>query len=161
MANKSISAMKNIQEVCAILRKKYYGKNARSLDYKDSFIINTAVQNFPIEDRQALMDESITEEDNSDIKVTKSVNFRSDCLEKLQTISTMLGVPEAEVLRRILYYSLKSENKEVPQKKLQLSSLKSKVALLNTQIEICMKTLSDIENEIELLEAKEDKKEAK
>lgn len=155
MANKSISSMKNIQEVCSILRRKYYGDNATSKDYKDSFVINNAIQLFPIEARQTLMDEIITEKDKAEIKVSKSINFRSDCYEKLSNISKMLEIPEAEVLRRILYYSIESDNNSSSQQEMQLSSLKGKVALLKTQIEASMATLNEIMNEITVLEAKE------
>ena len=155
MANKSISSMKNIQEVCSILRRKYYGDSATSKDYKDSFVINNAIQLFPIEARQTLMDEIITEKDKAEIKVSKSINFRSDCYEKLSNISKMLEIPEAEVLRRILYYSIESDNNSSSQQEMQLSSLKGKVALLKTQIEASMATLNEIMNEITVLEAKE------
>lgn len=156
MANKSISAMKNVQEVCSILRSKYYGDSATAKDYKDSFVINNAIQVFPIEDRLVLMDARITEKDKAEIKVSKSINFRSDCYEKLSNISKMLEIPEAEVLRRILYYSLESDESVASQQEMQLSSLKGKVTLLKTQIEASMTTLNEIIKEIEQLEAKED-----
>jgi|GEM_PF-5468245 len=156
MANKSISAMKNVQEVCSILRSKYYGDSATAKDYKDSFVINNAIQVFPIEDRLVLMDARITEKDKAEIKVSKSINFRSDCYEKLSNISKMLEIPEAEVLRRILYYSLESDESVAYQQEMQLSSLKGKVTLLKTQIEASMTTLNEIIKEIEQLEAKED-----
>ncbi len=156
MANKSISAMKNVQEVCSILRSKYYGDSATAKDYKDSFVINNAIHVFPIEDRLVLMDARITEKDKAEIKVSKSINFRSDCYEKLSNISKMLEIPEAEVLRRILYYSLESDESVASQQEMQLSSLKGKVTLLKTQIEASMTTLNEIIKEIEQLEAKED-----
>ena len=154
MANKSISSMRNIQDVCASLRRKYYGDNATARDYKDSFVINNAIQVFPIEERQALMEEMITEKDRAEIKVSKSVNFRSDCYEKISDMSKMLNIPEAEVLRRILYYSLERDNNSslLSQQEIQLSSLKAKVALLKTQIEDSKKTLEEIINEIARLE---------
>lgn len=155
MANKSISAMKNIQEVCASLRSKYYGDSATAKDYKDSFVINNAVQVFPIEACQALMDDAITEKDKSDVKISKSINFRSDGYEKLSDISKMLGIPEAEVLRRILYYSMENDNSDSSKNEIRLTSLKGKVALLRTQMEASMVTLNKIMNEIAQLEAKE------
>lgn len=153
MANKSISAMKNISEVCSSLRSRYYGENAQPKDYKDSFVINNAVQLFPIETSKDLMDASITKKDKEDVKISKSINFRSDCYEKLSDISKMLEIPEAEVLRRILYYTLENNNSVTKQDKMKLSSLKGKVELLKTQIEACSETLSEIKDEIARLEA--------
>ena len=158
MANKSVSAMKNIQDICSSLRSKYYGDNATAKDYKDSFVINNAIQIFPIDARQALMDERISEMDKAEVKVSKSINFRSDCYTKLTDISKMLEIPEAEVLRRILYYSLKSNDSGVSQQEIRLSSLKGKVALLKTQMEASMVTLNEIMNEIAQLEAKKEER---
>lgn len=157
MANKSMSAMKNIQEVCSRLRRKYYGDSATASDYKDSFVINNAVQVFPIEACQALMDDSISEKDKADVKISKSINFRTNCYAKLADISKMLEIPEAEALRRILYYSISMENdtSNSSKNKILLSSLKGKVALLRTQIESSRLTLNEIVDEIAQLEEKE------
>ena len=90
MASKSVSAMKNIQDICSSLRSKYYGDSATAKDYKDSFVINNAIQIFPIDAMQALIDETISEKDKAEVKVSKSINFRSDCYTKLTGISKML-----------------------------------------------------------------------
>ena len=154
--NKSISSMKNIQEVCSNLRSKFYGEAATVKDYKDSFVINHAVDSFTA-DPSLLMSDSITDRDRSEAKISKSINFRSDCFEKLNTIAKVLQIPEAEVCRRILYYSLDTDEKKNTKNETQLSVLKGKVAILKTQIEASRNTLSEIMDEIAILESKEAK----
>ena len=154
--NKSISSMKNIQEVCSNLRSKFYGEAATVKDYKDSFVINHAVDSFTA-DPSLLMSGSITDRDRSEAKISKSINFRSDCFEKLNTISKVLQIPEAEVCRRILYYSLDTYEKKNTKNEIELSVLKGKVAILKTQIEASRNTLSEIMDEIAILESKEAK----
>ena len=44
--NKSISAQENVVEICSILRKKMFGENASAQDYKDSYIVNNAIEMF-------------------------------------------------------------------------------------------------------------------
>lgn len=150
--NKSISVMKNVSEICSALRNKYFGEAASSKDYKDSFVINKSIENFnglP----EMLMVESITFQDQGETKASKSINFRSDCYEKIITISKSLQLSESEVCRRILYYSLEIDNSEVVSPRdIQLSALKNKVILLKTQMENSMSILIDIMNEIALLE---------
>lgn len=149
--NKSISSMKNIKEVCANLRSKFYGEAATIKDFKDSYVINHAVDSFTA-DPAMLMSDSITDRDKSDVKISKSINFRSDCFQKLTTISKVLQIPEAEVCRRILYYSLDTDDEKSTKNEIELSVLKGKVAILKTQMEACRNTLSEIMDEIAVLE---------
>lgn len=154
--NKSMSAMKEIQEICSNLRSKFYGEAATVKDYKDSFVINHAVDTFTA-DPAILMSDSITARDSAGVKVSKSINFRSDCFSKLTVISQVLHIPEAEALRRILYYTLAKDDKKDLQNEIELSVLKGKVALLKAQIEACRHTLSEIMNEIAIIEGKEER----
>lgn len=147
---KSLSMMNNVVEVCAAHRERLYGKDARSKDFKDSFIINNCIENF-VGKPEELMCEDITELDQSQGKTSKSVNFRSDCYEKICTYSKLLGVPESEICRRILYFMLNAESGD-SENNVQLASLKSKVTLLQTQIEVSMQTLTEIMKEIEIIE---------
>lgn len=152
--NKSISFMGNAQEICANLRSKFYGEAATARDYKDSFVINHAVDTFTA-DPAMLMSAHITDRDRSTVKTSKSITFRSDCFEKLTTISKILLIPEAEVCRRILYYSLDTDDKKNAKTEMELSVLKGKIAVLNSQIEASRHTLSEIMDEIAVLEGKE------
>lgn len=149
--NKSISSMKSIQEVCSKLRSKFYGEAATIKDFKDSYVINHAVDSFTA-DPAMLMSDSITDRDKSEVKISKSINFRSDSYQKLTTISKVLQIPEAEVCRRILYYSLDTDDEKNTKNEIELSVLKGKVAILKTQMEACRNTLSEIMDEIAVLE---------
>ena len=97
------------------------------------------------------MEGKISELDQSHTKASKSVNRRADCYEKLNTYSKILNIPESEVCRRLLYYVLEAGVANSAEKT-QLVSLKSKVILLQTQIEESMKTLFEIIEEIEDIE---------
>lgn len=147
---KSLSMMKNVGEVCEQLRRKMYGKDATAKDYKDSFIINNSIDNFS-GNPENLMEEKISELDQSHGKTSKSVNLRADSYKKLNTYSKLLNIPESEVCRRLLYYVLETGVANSADKT-QLVALKSKVILLQTQIEESMKTLFEIIEEIEEIE---------
>lgn len=158
MSNKSMSVMKDIPDICSVLRSKYFGPGATSTDYKDSYVINNAIQVFPVDSCEDLLDESITEKDNEDTKISKSINFRQDCCKKLSDISKILLISEAETLRRILYYSIQKEDEDVSTNKLSLDQLKRKVCLLKSQLESVMESLNEMADEIAQLEAREGRK---
>lgn len=147
---KSVSMMNNVVEVCAKHRERIYGKDATAKDFKDSFVINNCIENFNGK-AEELMSDDITYLDQSQGKTSKSVNFRSDCYEKICTYSKLLNVPESEICRRILYYMLDAKNGNEGNR-IQLTVLKSKVALLQTQIEASMQTLTEILKEINTIE---------
>lgn len=150
---RSSSVMKNSQDVCSALRKKYFGESASPKDYKDSFVINKAIDSFKglPED---LMTELISQKDQSVTKVSKSINYRSDCFERLSTIATALQIPESEVCRRIMYYSLEEHNGS--EAKIEISVLKEKVTFLKKKMEESMAALNEVMLAITLLENKED-----
>ncbi len=152
---KSLSMMNNVVEVCTKHRERMYGKEATSKDFKDSFIINNCIENF-VGKPEELMCEDITAIDQSQGKTSKSVNFRSDCYEKLCVYSKLLNVPESEICRRIMYYMMNAET-ENTENNVQLTSLKSKVVLLQTQIEASMQTLTEILKEIDLIEGRKER----
>lgn len=149
---KSLSMMNNVVELCAKYRERIFGKDATSKDFKDSFVINNCIENFNGE-AEELMSEDITSLDQSQGKTSKSVNFRSDCYEKICTYSKLLNVPESEICRRILYYMLDAKHVNTDNN-IQLASLKSKVVLLQKQIEASMQTLTDILKEIDSIEGR-------
>lgn len=142
--NKSCSVMKNVREICAELRGKFFGEFASAKDYKDSFIINKAIESFAA-DPNELMAEVISIKENAETKVSKSVNFRSDCYEKIITLSKILNIPETEVLRRILYhYTLEQRSPDHESDDIQLLALKNKVLLLKNELETSLHTLNDV-----------------
>ena len=151
---KSLSMMNNVAEVCGQLRRKMYGKNATAKDFKDSYIINNCIDYY-CGKPEDLMKKEISELDQSQGKTSKSVNFRSDSYKKLNAYSKILNVPESEVCRRLLYFMLEAQV-DNSSDRVQLTSLKSKVTLLQTQIEESMNTLAEIIAEIEMVEGRQD-----
>lgn len=150
--NKSVSVMSSFPELSKKLRIKYFGETASVKDYKDSFVVNHMIQSFNGRPSD-LMTDKITGLDDSDPKVSKSLNFRSDCYEKIETFAKALKIPESEVLRRIMYYSLETRNaKKDP---VNLSDLKKSAAKLKEQMEESMAALNDLMIVISMLEGKE------
>lgn len=153
--NKSMSLMKSITDKCLLLRKQYYGEQATVKDYKDSFVINKAIDDFRLLPEK-LMSDSITAADQAEPKVSKSVNYRSDCFQKLTALSETLGIPDSEVCRRILYYSLEEHGKGNDDMQITtFNDLKLKAADLKKQMKICMATLNELTLAISLMEGGE------
>lgn len=149
---RSMSMMKDILEVCSVLRRKYFGEASLRKDYKDSFIINKAIEDFqgvPAD----LMTESISHKEQDVIKASKSVNFRSECYEKVCAMAAALQISEAEVCRRILYFTM--EENHGSEAVMEVSILKEKVIFLKSQIEKSMAALNEVMLAISLLENKE------
>lgn len=151
---KSLSMMPNSTEICAKHRRKMYGKDAKATDYRDSFIINECINNFNAKP-DSLMNPEITKLDQAQPKMPKSVNLRSDCYSKLHNYSAILNLTESEVCRRILFYYMLDSTKGKSDNTVQITALKSKVVLLQSQIENCKQILDQIMNEIELHENKQ------
>ena len=151
--NKSVSMMQSISDVCDTLRYKFYGNGASPRDYKDSYIINAAIERFNTEEINDLMDEKISEKDRSENKTAKSINFRSDCYDKLCDIAKTLNLPESEALRRLLIYSLENNDISTHYQDFKLSSLKGKLTLLKKQVTQSLMTIDELTNEIERLES--------
>lgn len=151
---KSYAVMESVTEVCSKLRAAYFGKNAMPADYKDSYVINKTIEEFGKASPEELMSDSISDKDREK-KVSKSINFRSDCYLKVNALSELLKIPESEVTRRIMYYSLEqkssgnSEAADIP-----LSMLKTEVMLLKSQLLAGLETLEKIENSIKKIEVK-------
>lgn len=140
---KSVSVMRDAAEVCGELRIKYFGDLASAKDYKDSFVINKAVEDYK-DSPEKLMSDIISKKDQNSTKVPKSINFRAECFEKIITISNVLHISEAEVCRRILYYSLDNEESADMDFVKDTSALQGKIALLESQLEASMATLHEI-----------------
>lgn len=149
---RSTSMMRDIPEVCCALRKKFFGEAASPKDYKDSYIVNEAIDSFK-GSPEDLMTPSISQKDQNEIKVSKSINFRSNSHEKLSAIATTLQISESEVCRRIIYYSL--EEHQERKAMIETSILKEKVIHLKRQLEESMKALNEVMLAITLLEDEE------
>lgn len=146
---KSMSMMKNVVEICSLLRAKYFGEAATVKDYRDSFVINHAIEGFKESPEQLLLD-VINEKDRSNIKTSKSLNFRMDVYERICTISKLLEIPEAEVVRRILYYCIENKDSTADDYHvLQMTALKEKVVLLQKQVDDARNTIMNIMSLVE------------
>lgn len=142
--------MYNFTEICDTLRKKYYGENALPTDYKESYIVNQTIELFS-DCPDVLISAYCTELDKN-VKATKTLTLRQSCIEKLKTYSEILGISEAEVLRRILYFSVDESNKETTDTTINLSELKAEVAVLEKHLSAVMATVETIKQKITKLE---------
>ncbi len=151
--NKTISVMQNIADICSELRVRYYGNDFTAKDYRDSYIINQAIDEFAAE-AELLMEEAITKEEQIP-KFTKSINFRASSWEKLNTLSKILNITPMEVCRRILHYTIMNDStvESSSVNHIRLASLKSKLSLLEAQIESCKQIIAEISEEISKIEA--------
>lgn len=158
---KVISFTPDLQEkTIPRLRELFYGKAATSLEYRDSFVINEAVDRFSEENAAELMSEKISALENEGKGLSKTVNFRADSYLKLSSFSESLGISPAETCRRILYYSADNIEKIAPiASPHEFSQLKAKILLLEGHIKILEKEISfakkaigDITTEISNLE---------
>lgn len=146
--------MKDLKVICAELRRRYFGEEASDKDYKDSYIINHAIEKF-VSSPEVLMDDSITILDRSDTKVTKTLTLRSDCAAKLSVLARVLHITEAEACRRILYLTLQDTGNKSDKntlKSLKVSEIKSNLMILQAQVNDCVVTLNTLLNEIEHIE---------
>lgn len=153
---KSCSVMGNVNRICQELREVYFGEQATANDFKDSYVINQAIANFS-DSPTVLMEEDITsKEKQSEGRISKSINFRSNCYEKIKIYSKQIHISESETLRRLLYYSLKEKkaNQADTLNSAQITALKAKAELLKTQIEMSAAMMNDIMDAIAELESK-------
>lgn len=131
--NKSISAMSDIERVCAVLRANYFGANATSSDFKDSYIVNEAISRFSAS-AESLMEGLISDADNEKNKAAKSLNLRSEVVDKIISYASVLAIPESEVVRRILYYSILKESSPA-EISLNLSQVRKELAEIRSQLQ--------------------------
>lgn len=130
--NKSISAMSDIDRVCSVLREKFFGANATPSDYRDSFIVNEAISRFSAS-AESLMEGLISDADNEKNKAAKSLNLRSEVVDKIISYASVLAIPESEVVRRILYYSILKESSPA-EISLNLSQVRKEIVEIRKQL---------------------------
>ena len=149
------------EEIIPKLRALYYGTSATAQEYKDSFVINQAVDKFNIEDVHALMSEAISEFERQEKHLVKTVNYRASSFFKISSISEKLSISHAEACRRVLYYSsgaLEEEtapNNNYSTHEHELTQLKAKLVLLqgymknlNKEVQRVQEVIDEISNEI-------------
>lgn len=143
---KVISFTPDLQEkTIPRLRELFYGKAATSLEYKDSFVINEAVDRFSEENVAELMSEKISALENEGKGLSKTVNFRADSYLKLSSFSESLGISPAETCRRLLYHLADNFERTLsiplPHDH-DLSQLKAKVLLLERHTKVLEKEIA-------------------
>lgn len=160
---KVIPYNENLQKnVIPTLRMAFYGVSANAQEYRDSYVINEAIDRFKTEDVSELMNEKITEFERQEKKLSKTVNFRADCYLKLNSLSASLGISTAEACRRLLYHSAynientipnnHSSSQELTQLKAKMLLLESHVNNLERQILLTKEAFNEITTEIIKLE---------
>lgn len=152
---KSVSVSSNFDgEVCPELRKKRFGAAATAKEYRASFVLNAVVDDYPGRPED-LMAEAISSQDRSYTKVPKTLNFREKSWRKVSLIAARLKLPESEVLRRIVWWTLREDNgeagKAAAEGSAEIFTLQKKLALLQEQIAQADSTLKDIMLDITLL----------
>lgn len=154
---KSMSSIRD-KSVYATLREMAFGKAASDKEFKDSFVIGYWLDAYSAAP-EALMNDAITEQDQADSKISKTITFRVSTYNKLTALSKVLGIGDAEIMRRILYYSLSNptsgaaSGSEIP-----MTNIQSHVALLESQIQACMKTLEELKHELDTIKTTGGKK---
>lgn len=150
-------------EIIPKLRALYYGTSATAQEYKDSFIINEAVDRFDKEDVESLMSADISELESFEKPLVKTVNYRASSFFKISSISEKLEISHAEACRRVLYYSASNaplEEETAPnniystnehehtQLKAKLVLLQGYMKNLNKEIQRVQEVIDEISNEI-------------
>lgn len=149
-------------EIIPKLRVLYYGTSATAQEYKDSFIINEAVDKFNTKYVDSLMSEDISEIESLEKPLVKTVNYRASSFFKISSISESLGISHAEACRRILYYSASNgaleetaPNNNYSTHEHELTQLKAKLVLLqgymknlNKEFQRVQEVIDEISNEI-------------
>ena len=150
-------------EIIPKLRALYFGTSATAQEYKDSFVINEAVDRFNTKDVHSLMSEDISETEKLEKPLVKTVNYRASSFFKISSISESLEISHAEACRRVLYFSASNgalEEETAPNNNYsthghELTQLKAKLVLLqgymknlNKEVQRVQEVIDEISNEI-------------
>ena len=140
----SLYVMNDIREICAELRRIFYASDS-CRDYKDSYIINKAIEEL---NPELLFDPDITSRDQSVGRISKTINLRTECYTKICALADTYNITSSEICRRaLLSVLLKTPEKGNTDSKLTI--VHAQIQLLKKQMENCMNTLQKIEDEIE------------
>ena len=148
-------------EIIPKLRALYYGTSATAQEYRDSFIINEAVDKFNTEDVDSLLSDAVSEFERLEKPLVKTVNYRASSFFKISSISESLRISHAEACRRVLYYSASNAPEETAPNnnysthEHELTQLKAKLVLLqgymknlNKEFQRVQEVIDEISNEI-------------
>lgn len=137
------------------LRKHFFGAGATSASYRDSFVICEAIDKFAGDVDDLLSEEVEAKESGS--RTAKSVTFRAETFEKVNNLAVLSDLSYAEVVRRILYYTLEQISSNPDSEKTEyeraISALKTKILVVATALDDAMTALNSLVDEVEALES--------
>ena len=136
----------NIEQAAKIRNVNYPNTSAKQT--RDAFIFNQSIDGFN-DDINVLLD--YVERDKTRDTVQRMVTIKAESNERLKTIAASLNISIAATFRSIIAYTIDhlnitdSENSEnINNAVFNKQLLKEKVALLETQIADCCKTLDAV-----------------
>lgn len=137
------------------LRKHFFGAGATSASYRDSFVICEAIDKFAGDVDDLLSEEVEAKESGS--RTAKSVTFRAETFEKVNNLAVLSDLSYAEVVRRILYYTLEQISTNPDSEKTEyeraISALKTKILVVAAALDDAMTALNSLVDEVEALES--------
>ncbi len=157
---KVMQLSENVCEQLDVIRKGYFGGSASASEYRDSFILCEAVEHFS-EDPAVLFSEEMAGSD-CEPRVAKSLTLRAEVYEKLSNLATITNLSYAEVTRRIILFtiekikknSLENSRENTSEYKQVISSLKTKILVVEAALDDAMTALNSLVDEVEALETK-------
>lgn len=157
---KVMQMSEKVSERLGIIRKSLFNSESSS-EYRDSFVLNEAIERFSA-GADALLSKEIAEKD-CEPRVAKSLTLRADIFAKLTDLATLTDLSYAEVTRRIILFTVdeieknKQENsRENTEYERAISTLKQKLLVAVRYLEQSTTALNSILEEIEALEENEE-----
>lgn len=151
---KKVMAMpENITEICKKLRKYYFASDSEK-DYKDSYVINRAIDEFS-SDLENLLSEEAAKVDKMP-KITKSITFRANTYARVETLAENSVLTCGAVVRRILFIAVRQIEEKKPEKSAvnpQIKALGEKIQVVTKRLEDAMSALRELADEVAALES--------
>ncbi len=147
---KVIAMTEGATKAIAKLRTAYFGENASCQSYRDSYIVNCAINNFDTDNKCELLSDKMSELD-SQPKSPKTITLQASAVDVLTTLQKTLEISDSEAVRRILYYSevhVEELNSPVEKAYDDDDALKLKISVLEKQLLDAIQTLDQIKDYI-------------
>ena len=139
--NTSYSLQSNASELLSVARKRHYGENASSKDYRDNFILGNEILAFPLGKVDCLL--AYKDRDINSPKTARSVTLKANAYDRLVKVADLLGLSESEACRLIIYYI--AENHEVETRTMP-NKIEEEIAALKKALDEANRALAAIEN---------------
>lgn len=147
---KVIAMTEGATKAIAKLRAAYFGAAASSQSYRDSYVVNCAINRFSVNNKDELLSDKFTEIDRQP-KSPKTITLQASAVDVLTTLQKMLEISDSETVRRILYYSeghIEELNSPVEKAYDNDDALKLKISVLEKQLLDAIQTLDQIKDYI-------------